>query len=58
MSETPTEVPEVSETPWPNQFPVVEGLVDSDEVSQDPDLFADDDSDYEMDESNNDPEED
>lgn len=34
--------------PWPNQEPVVDGIVPTEEVDQDPDLFADDDDDPEM----------
>lgn len=26
-------------TPWPNQQPVVDGVVPTEEISQDPDLF-------------------
>lgn len=39
-------------TPWPNQDPVMDGVVPADEVSQDPDLFDEDDidEDLEMDE--------
>jgi len=35
-------------TPWPNQFPVPDGVVPTAEVSQDADLFDDDDDDPEM----------
>lgn len=34
--------------PWPNQTPVVDGVIPTEEVDQDPDLFADDDDDPEM----------
>lgn len=51
-------LPEDTNPPWPNQTPVVEGLVPVEEVSQDPDLFSDDDTDLEMDEFVNTKEED
>lgn len=41
MSE-PTAEPQSLEAPWPNQTPVVDGVVPVEEVPQDPDLFADD----------------
>ncbi len=34
--------------PWPNQTPVVDGVIPTEEVDQDPDLFEDDDDDPEM----------
>ena len=34
--------PQSIETPWPNQTPVVDGIVPVSEVPQDPDLFDDD----------------
>lgn len=34
--------PQSLESPWPNQTPVVDGVVPVEEVPQDPDLFADD----------------
>lgn len=43
MSET------TPETPWPNQTPVVDGVVPTEEVSQDPDLLEnEEDTDLEM----------
>lgn len=36
--------------PWPNQTPVVDGIIPTDQVSQDPTLFDDlDDDEMEMD---------
>jgi hypothetical protein len=32
-------------TPWPNQEEILDGVVPVEEVSQDPDLFDDDDAD-------------
>lgn len=58
MTDTPETLPEDPNPPWPNQMPVVDGLVPVEEVSQDPDLFADDDTDLEMDEFTDTPEED
>ena len=37
------------EVKWPNQKPVKDGVTPTDQVSQDPNLFADDDLDKEMD---------
>ena len=34
--------PQSNSTPWPNQTPVVDGIVPVAEVPQDPDLFDDD----------------
>jgi hypothetical protein len=36
------------EQPWPNQTPVVDGVIPTEEVDQDPDLFEDDDDDPDM----------
>jgi hypothetical protein len=38
----------MSEEPWPNTKMVFEGVVPSELVSQDPDLFEDDDTDFAM----------
>lgn len=49
MSDQPIELPpEGGEEPWPNQQPVVDGVVPAEETDQDPDLFADGDDDPEM----------
>ena len=34
-------------TPWPNQEPVIDGIIPTIDVPQDPDLFEDDDEDLE-----------
>lgn len=43
MSDQPTAQEPEGEVLWPNQTPVVDGVVPEDEVDQDPDLFADED---------------
>lgn len=40
MSE-PTPEPQTLEEPWPNQQPIVDGVVPFEDVPQDPDLFGD-----------------
>lgn len=44
----PAPPPEGGVEPWPNQTPVVDGVIPTEEVEQDPDLFEDDADDPEM----------
>jgi hypothetical protein len=44
----PAPPPEGEGVAWPNQQPVVDGVIPTDEVDQTPDLFEDDDDDPEM----------
>ena len=49
MVDKKAEEPTTEETLWPNQEEVVDGVVPTDEVSQDPTLFdGDEDEDLEM----------
>jgi len=47
----PPPPPEGGTEPWPNQQPVVDGIVPTVDVPQDCDLFEDDDDDPEMEDS-------
>lgn len=40
--------PQEAPVQWPNREPVIEGILPGVEVSQDPELFADDDDDPEL----------